>query len=69
MAAKKPKKAKRTRKPERIVGAVKAGRPAIDQRKLDAFLKQLERKGIRYPKVQFVARNAPFMRQPPILSV
>ena len=61
MAAKKLKKAE---KPERVVGAVKAGgKLEIDTDELEQFLKGLKKKK---PKVQFVARNAPFMRQAPI---
>ena len=63
MAAKKPKKAE---KPEKVIGAVKAGKLEIDTAKLAAFSKELKDMGILYPKVKFVARNAPFMRQPPI---
>jgi len=61
MAAKKPKKP-----PERVVGTLKGGKVAIDNDKLDKFLKSLKKK---YPKVKFVARNAPFMRQSPIPPV
>jgi len=32
-------------------------------------MKQLKKQGITSPDVRFVARNAPFMRRVPILSV
>ena len=60
MAAKKRKKAG---KPEMVIGTVKAGKVAINRTKLAAFRKQLENMGIESPKIQFVARNAPFMRR------
>jgi hypothetical protein len=63
MAAKKRRKAE---KPEKVIGAVKAGKVEIDTAKLAAFRKELRDMGIQSPKVQFVARNAPFMRRPAI---
>ena len=60
MAAKKRKKAE---KPEMVIGTVKAGKVEIDRTKLAAFRKQLEEMGIQSPKIQLVARNAPFMRR------
>ncbi len=42
---------------------VKAGKVEIDRTKLAAFRKQLEEMGIQSPKIQFVARNAPFKRR------
>jgi hypothetical protein len=63
MAAKKRKTAE---KPEKVIGAVKAGKVEIDTAKLAAFRDELKRMGIQSPKVQFVARNAPFMRRPAI---
>ena len=61
MAAKKRKKA---RKPEAVVGTVKAGKVRINKGQLKKFLDSLKKKGYEDPDVQFVARNAPFMRQP-----
>ena len=46
-----------------VIGTVKAGKVEIDRTKLAAFRKQLEEMGIQSPKIQFVARNAPFMRR------
>jgi hypothetical protein len=73
MAAK--KKATRGRKPkpqgdiaaaanvEKLQSILEAGELEIDKKKLKGFMdKQL--KGIKSPKVRFVALNAPFMRQP-----
>jgi hypothetical protein len=58
------KKARRARKPEKVVGAVKAGgKLEINTEELEQFLKGLK---MKKPKVQFVARNAPFMRRAPI---
>jgi hypothetical protein len=65
MAAKKPRKAKTAKKPEKVISVVKAGKPVVSKYKLAAFMKELEKKGICDPKVEFVARNAPFMRRPP----
>ena len=67
-ATKKRTKAGRTKKakPEMVVGAVtKAGKVQMSKAKLAKFLKRVLTK---YPnaKVQFVARNAPFMRRPPM---
>lgn len=59
-AAKKRRKAK---KPAAFVGTVKAGKPSISQAKLNKFLASLKKKGIKNPKVKFVALNAPFMRR------
>ena len=67
-ATKKRAKARRKAKPEMVVGAVtKAGKVQMSKAKLAKFLKRVLTK---YPKarVQFVARNAPFMRRPPIPS-
>jgi hypothetical protein len=69
MAAKKrskPRKVRKAKKPERVISVVKAGKVVISKYKLAAFMKELEKKGIDDPKVQFVARNAPFMRRPPV---
>jgi hypothetical protein len=78
MAAKKPKKVRKAEKPEMVISAavgarqlldiLEAGKVEIDKNKLRRFRKDLEDRGIRYPKVRFVARNAPFMRRtiPPV---
>jgi hypothetical protein len=63
MATKKRRKAK---KPAAVVGTVKAGKASISQAKLKKFLASLEKKGIKKPKVRFVALNAPFMRRSPV---
>lgn len=66
MAAKKRKKRGKGEKPEAIVGAVRPGHKLeIDTDELEHFLKGLK-KGA---KVQFVARNAPFMRRLPVTPV
>jgi len=77
MATKRRKKAKGPKKPEGVVAPVagaselqailEAGTLDIDKKKLAGFIKKLEK--IKYPKVQFVARNAPFMRRLPIAPV
>jgi hypothetical protein len=65
-----PRKTRKAKKPEKVIGAVsKAGKVQINKGRLAAFMKQLEYMGITSPKIQFVARNAPFMRQPPIPTV
>jgi hypothetical protein len=65
MAAKKPRKAEKP--PEQVIGAVRrGGKVEIDTGELARFLKKLKKKS---PKVRFVARNAPFMRQPPVPPV
>ncbi|HSF05995.1 MAG TPA: hypothetical protein VLG10_09430 [Methylomirabilota bacterium] len=79
MAAKKPKKARRGRKPERVIReGVRAGElldifasgeVKLNKTRLAQFRKDLEKRGIRYPKVQFVAKNAPFMRRPPVPAI
>jgi hypothetical protein len=82
MAAKKRKRARKAEKPEGVIAPavgtldasklhalLKAGNLKIDRKKLEGFIKKLEREGIDYPKVRFVARNAPFMRRPPIPAV
>lgn len=68
MAAKKAKKPKKSDKPpEGVIGGIKAGgKLVIETDKLEKFLKTLKKKK---PKVEFVARNAPFMRQAPIPPV
>ena len=67
MAAKRAKKGGKAEKPrESIVGSVTTGgKLEIDTVKLDKFLEGLKKS----TKVQFVARNAPFMRQSLTLPV
>jgi hypothetical protein len=79
MAAKKPRKARKGRKPERVIRKgvgptelleiFESGEVKLNKAMLAQFRKDLERRGIRYPKVQFVAKNAPFMRRSPIAAV
>jgi hypothetical protein len=67
MAAKKRKKAG---KPEQVVGVLtKAGKVRINKGELKKFLDSLKKKGYDDPDVRFVARNAPFMRQPLVPQV
>jgi hypothetical protein len=66
MAAKRGKMRSKAEKPEAVVGAVRAGgKLEIDTDELDRFLKKLKK---RKAKVEFVARNAPFMRGLPSAS-
>jgi len=68
MAAKMRKSSRKAKKrPEKEIGALKAGKVKISKAKLTAFMKQLKKQGITSPKVRFVARHAPFMRRAPIL--
>jgi hypothetical protein len=61
MAAKRRRKVRKAKeRPEAVVGAIRAGgRLEINTDGLEKFLKKLKK---RRARVQFVARNAPFMR-------
>jgi hypothetical protein len=75
MAKRRGTRARTPKKPEGDIAAVanldklndilEAGELKINKGKLQYFIKT-KLKGIAKPKVKFVARNAPFMRQPPI---
>jgi hypothetical protein len=78
MAAKKRTRARKPKKPEGEIAAsatlnkldyiLEAGQLKIDKKKLKYFIDQ-KLAGFKKPTVRFVARNAPFMRQPPVASV
>jgi hypothetical protein len=78
MAAKKAKRARKRKKPEGDIAAaadlkklhyiLKAGELKIDKKKLREFINK-KLKGIEKPTVEFVAKNAPFMRRRPIPPV
>jgi hypothetical protein len=66
--ATKPRKPRKPWRPVSIIGAGvdRNGQPRIDRSKLKKFIEALERKGISASRIRFCARNAPFMRRPPV---